>query len=363
MRRIPVVLLLVVLALLLLACGAQPDTQPPTAVDTASTIPTSGIVSDQHNMAGDCANPAVLCIGLVTDLGEVYDKSFNQSAWEGVEQAKAAFEANIAYIETVEAKDYPHNIRLFAENDYDVIVTVGFALGVATNEAAANYPHVHFIGVDQFQETPLPNVAGLIFEEDKAGFMAGVLAAQLSTQGTIAAVLGTDLVPPVVAFKQGYAAGARYINPDITIISTYHPGAIDDAFTDPEWGAATARAAIDQGADVVFAAAGNTGNGALIETATTEGVYCIGVDTDQWFTLPEAHNCLVSSAMKEISLGVFDLIAQEVAGELPSGNYVGSVGLAPFHAFEDAISPEINAKLQEVQAGLASGIIETGYTP
>ena len=155
--------------------------------------------------------------------------------------------------------------------------------------------------MDQFQGEAVDNVAGIIFPEDQAGFLAGALAAELSTTGTIAAVLGTDLVPPVVAFKEGYELGAQYINPDINFISTYHPGGLDVAFTDPEWGAATAAQAMDSGADVVFGAGGKTGNGALIEVASREGVYCIGVDSDQWETVPEAHPCLVTSAMKLIT--------------------------------------------------------------
>ncbi|MCF6278615.1 MAG: BMP family ABC transporter substrate-binding protein, partial [Anaerolineales bacterium] len=232
----------------------------------------------------DCASEEVLCVGLVTDVGEIDDKSFNQSAWEGVKQAESELGALVQYVETKDAKDYAANIALFADKNYDIIVTVGFALGQATIEEAANYPNINFIGVDQWQPEAVANVAGLLFPEDKAGFMAGALAAQLSETGTIAAVLGTDLVPPVVAFKEGYEAGARYINPDINLISTYHPGGMDVAFVDPEWGATTAKQAIDQGADVVFGAGGKTGNGALIEVASHEGVFCIGVDSDQWET-------------------------------------------------------------------------------
>ncbi|MCB0043793.1 MAG: BMP family ABC transporter substrate-binding protein, partial [Caldilinea sp.] len=166
-----------------------------------------------------------------------------------------------------------------------VIVTVGFALGDATIEAATNNPDINFIGVDQFQVETLPNLTGLVFHEDQSGYLAGALAAHLSETGTIAAVLGTDLVPPVVAFNEGYLAGAAAVNPDINIISTYHPGGLDVAFVDPEWGAATARQALDQGADVVFGAGGITGNGALQEVAAAADagntVFCIGVDTDQ----------------------------------------------------------------------------------
>ena len=149
-----------------------------------------------------------------------------------------------------------------------MIITVGFALGEATAAAAADNPDITFIGVDQFQaDDVVCNLTGLVFNEDQAGFLAGALAGLLTESNTIAAVLGTDQVPPVVAFKEGFENGAEYTNPDVNVISTYHPGGLDVAFTDPECGATTARQALDNGADVVFGAGGKTGNGALIEVA------------------------------------------------------------------------------------------------
>jgi basic membrane protein A len=233
----------------------------------------------------------------------------------------------------------------------------------ATVEAAGKFPDVDFIGVDQFQGAPLENVTGLIFPEDKSGFLAGALAAMMTKTNTIAAVLGTDLVPPVVAFKEGYEGGAEYINPDVNIISTYHPGGLDVAFTDPEWGATTAKQAMDQGADFVFGAGGKTGNGALIEVAGNEGVYCIGVDSDQWETVPEAHPCLISSAMKLITPGVTGLIKNSVEGSFPGGNFLGPVGLAPFHDHEDDVPQEVKDQLEAINSGLDDGSISTGYNP
>jgi basic membrane protein A len=305
----------------------------------------------------DCAKPEVLCVGLVTDVGEIDDKSFNQSAWEGVQKAGTDLGAIVNYVETKDAKDYAANIAIFGDKKYDVIVTVGYALGTATLEAAALYPDTKFIGVDQFQGAAVPNVAGLIFDEWKSGFLAGALAAQLSKSGTIAAVLGTDLVPPVVNFKEGYEAGALYINPSIVVLSTYHPGGLDVAFTDPGWGATTAAQAIAQGADVVFGAGGKTGNGAIIEAAAHTGVWCIGVDSDQWETVPEAHPCLVSSAMKLITPGVFDLVSMAKNGTFPGGNFTGSVGLASYHDFDGQISQAIKDKLAQINADLAAGTI------
>ena len=315
-----------------------------------------GVYGEDEEAAGD------QCIGLVTDVGQVDDKSFNQSAWEGAQAGAEAAGASVDYIETQDAKDYANNIGMFADAGCEIIVTVGFGMGEATIEAAANYPDVYFIGVDQFQGEELSNVVGLMFAEDKAGFLAGALAASLSETGVIAAVLGTNLVPPVQAFGAGYANGAAHINPDIEVIKTYHPGGFDIAFTDPEWGGTTARQAMDSGADVVFGAGGKTGNGALIEVAGEAGAFCIGVDTDQWDTVPEAHPCLVTSAMKLITPGVADLIAAFVEGNEATGNFFGSVGLASHHDLDSSVSQEIQDMIAALDAALMDGSQSTGYS-
>lgn len=373
MKRVMLLLTgLLLLALLAVACGggaAEPPAEEPAeeAVATEAPAEEEAVPTEapaEEEAAGDCADEGVLCIGLVTDVGRIDDKSFNQSAWEGAQQAAEALgAAEVNYVETTNATDYAANIALFADQGYDIIVTVGFAMGEATLEAAGNYPDIDFIGVDQFQGETVPNVTGLVFNEDKAGYLAGVLAASLSESGTIASVLGTDLVPPVVAFNEGYLNGAASVNPDINIIATYHPGGLDVAFTDPEWGATTAQQAIDQGADVVFGAGGQTGNGALIQAAGNEGVWCIGVDTDQWETVPEAHPCLVSSAMKLITPGVVDLATLSNNGEFPGGNFFGAVGLADFHDHADAVPQEVKDLLETTNAGLLDGSISTGYNP
>ncbi len=372
MKRMILLITGVLLLALLAACGGGEATVEPTTEAAVEEVVATEAPAEEmepteapaEETSGDvdCAGEDVLCIGLVTDVGRVDDKSFNQSAWEGAQQAAEALgAADVNFIETTTATDYGANIDLFAGQGYDIIVTVGFAMGEATVAAAGTYPDIDFIGVDQFQAETLPNLTGLIFNEDKAGYMAGVLAASLSESGTIASVLGTDLVPPVVAFNEGYQNGAMSVNPDINIIATYHPGGLDVAFTDPEWGATTAQQAIDQGADVIFGAGGQTGNGALIQAAGNEGLWCIGVDTDQWETVPEAHPCLVSSAMKLITPGVVDLATASVNGEFPGGNFFGAVGLAPFHDHDAAVSQEIKDLLAETNAGLLDGSITTGY--
>lgn len=346
---------------LLAACVAPVAPGGESAGDTGETT------SESSEAAAD----ANIRIGLVTDVGRVNDRSFNQSAWEGVLQACAqlglAEGEDCRYIETQDPADYGDNIQQFIEGGFNIIVSVGFALGEATATAAQENPDIMFIGVDQFQGETVPNLTGLVFNEDQSGFLAGALAAQLSQTGQIAAVLGTDLVPPVVAFGVGFELGAQYINPDIAVSTTYHPGGLDQAFVDPEWGAATARQALDQGADVIFGAGGLTGNGALQEVATADGagesVFCIGVDTDQWETLEAAHPCLVSSAMKLITPGVIELITMANEGNFPGGNYFGGAGLAPFHDFEDVVPQEVKDSLIEIDSALKDGSLETGYTP
>jgi len=273
-------------------------------------------------------------------------------------QASAADQ--IDFIETQSPTDYATNIATFIDQGYDVIVTVGFALGEATVIAAGENPDTLFIGVDQFQGEAVPNVAGLIFPEDQAGFLAGALAGLMTETNTIGAVFGTDLVPPVVAFGEGYAAGIAYTNPEAELILTYHPGGLDVAFTDPAWGADTARQAINSGADVIFGAGGSTGNGALGEIAKDGGeVLCIGVDTDQWETVPEAQPCLMTSAMKLIDFGVVDLVEAAAEDSFPSGNFVGSVGLAPYHDFESVIPDEVKAQIEELTPQVLDGSIPT----
>jgi basic membrane protein A len=354
----PILAILLLGALLLGACASPAAAPTQAPAETQAPAPTQASAGQ-----GDCKSADVFCIGLVTDVGQVDDKSFNQSAWEGVQKAGTDLGAQVKYIETKDAKDYGTNIELFANQGYDIIVTVGFALGQATLDEAAKYPDIKFIGVDQFQSDTKPNVTGLVFHEDQSGYLAGALAAQMTKSGTIAAVLGTNLVPPVVAYKEGYEAGAKAIKPDIKVISTYHPGGLDVAFTDPEWGATTAKQAIDQGADVVFGAGGKTGNGALIEVAGHPGLYCIGVDSDQWETVPEAHPCLISSAMKLITPGVVDLVTAAKNGKFPGGNYYGAAGIAPYHDFESKIPQEVKDKIDQIASGLKDGSITTGYNP
>ena len=350
-------------------CGSQKITVIQNTDITDYVASTENVVYEYAPAAstavGDIVLPEDFCIGLVTDVGLVDDKSFNQAAWTGAQHGAELLGVPVSYIETQDSKDYADNIALYANEGCDVIVTVGFAMADATAIAAVEYPDINFIGVDAFQGEAMDNVAGLVFNEDRAGFLAGALAASMSESGIIGQVLGTNLVPPVQAFGSGFDLGAKHINPDIEILKTYHPGAIEVAFGDPEWGATTSRQAMDNGADVIFAAGGATGNGGLIEIASEaeagSRVFCIGVDLDQWYSVPEAQPCLITSAEKHMVQGVSDLIVQAAAGEMPTGNVYGTVGLAPYHDFDSQISDEIKATIEEIAAALNDGSMVTGH--
>jgi basic membrane protein A and related proteins len=309
----------------------------------------------------DCTTEEMFCVGLVTDVGKINDKSFNQSCWDGLKQAEEELGARIEYIETANQKDYAANIATFGDEGFDVIVTCGFELRDATAAAAKTYPETDFIGVDQFQIETVDGVAGLNFPEDKASFLVGALAAMMSKSHIVGAVCGPDSVPSVWRLGEGYKAGAAYvdeINATTTEVFVIYHDNDDNAFIDPEWGAATAQSMVDQGADVVFGCGGPTGNGAVIAAAQADA-YVIGVDTDQYLTLPEAALRMLSSAVKLITPGVFELIKLSREGNFPSGNYYGNVGYASYHDLDNEVPAEVKAMMEEINAGLLDGSIET----
>jgi basic membrane protein A len=235
----------------------------------------------------------------------------------------------------------------------------------AITTAANAYPNVKFIGVDQFQGTAVSNLAGLVFPEDKAGFLAGYLAGHLTKTGKTGAVLGTDTVPPVRYFGEGYRNGVAYAAKELkkkypATRLIYH--APDNAFNDPAWGAATAQQLLSQGFDVIFGAGGNTGNGALLRIAKKKGVFCIGVDSDQWNTLPEARPCLVTSAMKLIDKGVENIIKSAKAGTFKGGNVFGDVGLAPYHGLRSKVPASVQKKVRAITPKVLNGTVKTGVT-
>jgi basic membrane protein A len=319
----------------------------------------------------DCKQPDVFCVGLVTEVGQRDDRAYNQAAWEGIQQARTGGVASqVASIETVDSRDYEENIIVFAEAGYDVIVTVGSAMGEATRAAANEYPDLYFIGLDQDQSTIQdfsPNLTGLVFPEDQIGYLAGALAALMSESGQIGAVCASDALASMQRYGEGFLAGAAYINPEVEATVTYHNDVgLDQTFDDPEWGAATANALVDSGTDIIFGAGGATGNTAII-TAVTRGAFAIGADTDQYYALPVAAPHLYVSVLKLIAPGIIELIktardAQAGSSVFPSGNYEGQVGLSSYHDLVSSVPDEVKLRMTELNRALISDETQTGVS-
>jgi basic membrane protein A len=364
-RGYAVFALLALAGLTLAACGGAATTAAPQATsvpeEPTAVPPTAVPPTEAPPPAPEC----MYKLGLVTDVGRIDDQSFNQSSYEGMVLAAERLGLSTdcySFIETTDAADYAPNIEAFVNEGAQIIVTVGFAIGAATREAARSNPDVIFIGVDQsqvdenFAPDPIDNVAGLLFHEDVSGFLAGALAGLLTETNVIGGVYGCTFIPPVVRFEMGYTNGARHVNPDVEVKNAYHPGDLSVCFTDPAFGSDTAATLIAEGADIVFAAAGSTGNGALVG-ACNAGVRVIGVDTDQFLTVPEAQACILSSATKDLTNGVADLIASVADGTFTGGEHFGGAVLAPFHNFENVIPQEVKDQLAALAEQLAAGEI------
>lgn len=310
-----------------------------------------------------------LKLGMVSDVGGVDDASFNQNTWEGLEKAGKDFGVEAQFIESQAQADYEKNITELAEQKYDLIVTVGFLLADATAKMAAQYPDVNFTIVDVTYDPPIPNVQGIAFNTDEAAFPIGYLAAGWAvlkdpTDPQVGWVAGMQ-IPTVEIFIVGYENGVKYYNEqkgtDVKSSGVY----VGD-FEAPDKGKIQGNSLIDEGVDVIFGVGGKTGNGG-ITAAKERGKWGIGVDVDQYNTLPNEKDILLTSCVKRLDNSVY-AVAQSVRdGKFAGGtNYVGTaanggVGLAPYHDFEDEIPAELKAEVEAILKGIIDGTIKTGW--
>ncbi|CAM2064820.1 BMP family ABC transporter substrate-binding protein [Sulfidibacter corallicola] len=290
-------------------------------------------------------------VSVILDTGQDDDKTFNAHILQGAREAERQGLISLTATSASSEFDYEAHIEYQAGQNPDLIVTSGFLMGHATARAARRHPNLKFAIVDVVYEpgfgcpdhiedcySPeggLDNVTSLNFAEDQVGYLAGVLAACMSQTGIIASISGPD-VEPVVRFVTGYQNGARSVNPDIQTLNVYLP-----SFNDPELGKVKAREFIAEGADVVFGVGGNSGNGALV-VAAEMNLMAIGVDGDQYYSLPIARSALLTSASKKLDIAVADLLKDLAKGKLEPGIRTaslanGGVDLAPFHDWETRI--------------------------
>ena len=230
-------------------------------------------------------------IGLITDVGGVNDGSFNQSAWEGLEKAGEELGVEVNYLESATDADYQPNMETFVDEDYDLIISVGYMLADATREAAEANPDTKFAIIDD-SSIDLPNVTSLMFKAEQASYLVGYVAGLTTKTNNIGFVVGMTN-ETMNQFGYGYCAGAIDANPDITV-QQFNA----NSFADSATGKTMANTAITNGADIVFQAAGATGLG-VIEACQEAGVYAIGVDSDQSGIIGE--DITVTSAMKGLA--------------------------------------------------------------
>jgi basic membrane protein A len=306
---------------------------------------------------------------MVSDIGGVDDASFNENTWEGLVMAQEQLGVCAEFIESAAQADYQRNITEFAEQGYDLIITVGFLLGDDTDAMAREYPDVKFGIVDYAYSDPQPNVQGIVFATDQAAFLTGYLAAywahtQDPDDPQVGYVAGMQ-IPTVEIFVAGHDSGIELYNERYDANVQFKGVFIPD-FEAPDEGKLQGNSLIDEGVDVILGIGGKTGNGGLT-AAKERGVWGVGVDVDQYNTLPNEKDILITSTIKRLDNAVFGVIEQMLEGEFRGGGlYVGTlenggVGMAPFHDFEGQIPAEIVEELDELAMDIVTGAIDTGW--
>jgi basic membrane protein A len=310
---------------------------------------------DDDGAAGDAEQDTVK-VALVTDLGQLNDRGFNQLAYEGLKRAEKELGIEIRVAQSRSAADYVPNHTSLARQGYDLVIGVGFAQGDAVAEAAKRFPETKYLIVDVDQTTlkgTPENVVGLLFREEQAGYLAGVLAASSVEPGQppVVASVGGFKEPPVDRFIAGFQAGARWAQPQITTLNGYSSDWDDQAKCKE-----IALNQIARGASVIFQVAGGCGLGAL-DAARERGVWGIGVDADQSFLGKH----VLTSALKRVDEAVFRTIRSVVEGRWQGGRNLvfgleeDGVGLGRISA---EVPPEDRAAVESARQKILSGDVE-----
>ncbi|MCA0918966.1 BMP family lipoprotein [Pseudooceanicola nanhaiensis] len=289
---------------------------------------------------------------LIYDLGGKFDKSFNEAAFNGATRWAEESGESFREIEMTSEAMREQALRRFAESGANPIIMTGFAFGDVLGEVAPDYPDTKFAIVDMVVDQP--NVRSVVFNEHEGSYLVGMMAAMASKSGTVGFVGGMD-IPLIRKFACGYAQGVKAANPDATVIQNMI-GTTPAAWGDPVKGSELTKAQISQGADVVYAAAGGSGVGVL-QTAADEGIYSIGVDSNQNYMHPGS---VLTSMMKRVDNAVYD--AMKAGTDLEVGINVmglsnGGVGYALDEFNAELITDEMKAAVDDAATKIASGEI------
>ena len=351
-KRIFAAFLALTMALSLAACGASGGEKKESAKATEQgsekgTVAGSEKAEESKAEKKDASSGKGLKVGIVTDVGGVNDGSFNQSAWEGLQRAQKELGIEAKYLESKTDADYKPNIETFVDEDYDLIICIGYALADALKAESASNPDVKFAIVDDASLADVSNVTSLMFEQAQVSYLAGYVAGKTSKSNTVGIVLGmaTDLMNQ---FGYGYTAGVLDANASAKVLQ-----ANANSFADTATGKTAANNMVTNGADVIFQVAGGTGLG-VIDACKEAKIWAIGVDSDQSSIAPET---ILTSAMKRVDNAVFDVTKELVEGNIKGGvkTYTladEGVDLAPG---TENIDPAVVKEVEEIKKKIVSG--------
>jgi len=304
----------------------------------------------------------------VTDTGGIDDKSFNATAWKGVQDGIDQLGIDGKYLESKEVSDFEKNINAFLDEDCDLIITVGFLLADATKAAAEANPDVKFSIVDNTYDPAITNVVSQAFQTDEAAFLAGYVAAGVTKTGKVGTFGGMQ-IPTVTIFMDGFARGVAYYNEKhstTVAVLGWDPeaqtGLFTNDFSDQQKGNDMAVSLMDEGADIILPVAGPVGLGAAAAVKSRGNAYIIGVDSDWYLTATDYQDIELTSVMKLMDVTTLNVIKSAQDGSFKGGNTVGTlsnggVALAPFHNLDSLVSADLKSELDQVKADIISGKI------
>ena len=340
MKKILALMLALCMVFALCACGSS----EPAAEDTAEA-PAEDAAAEEAPAEEEAAPAEKVRIGMVTDVGGVNDQSFNQTSWEGLQALDPeVFEVN--YLESKTDADYQTNINTFIDEGYDLIICVGYMLADATREAAEANPDQLFAIIDD-STIDLPNVACLMFAQEQASYLVGLVAGSVTESKTVGYVQGM-VSDSMNLFGIGYITGVLEACPDAQVLQ-YNV----NNFGDIAGGSTAAKDMITKGADVIYHAAGGSGIG-VISACDEEGIWAIGVDTDQASLAPDH---VLTSAMKRVDVASQDISKAVAEGNFTAGVHMydlsnGGVDLAPTR---DHIPAEVLETVEAAKTAIING--------
>jgi basic membrane protein A and related proteins len=349
------------------ACGSSTSSAPSGGASSSSAPAASGGTAAAAGKTLGC---------MVTDTGGIDDRSFNASAWAGMQAAqKAGSDVSVKYLQSTTQADYVPNINTFISQKCSIIVTVGFLMGDATSAAAKAHPSQKFAIVDFSYPKPLTNVNTLVFDTAQDGFQGGYLAAGMSKTGKVA-TFGGQKLPTVTIYMDGFWDGVQYYNQKhgtkVQVLGWNEQtqnGSFTGDFTNQTKGQTLTQTFISEGADIIFPVAGNVGLGAAKAvqqadaSAGSQKVNMLWVDVDGCVSAPQYCKYFITSVQKGIVAAVSTSVTSTTNGTFKGGNYIGTlanggVALAPFHDFDSKVPSALKNELAQLKAGIVNGSIK-----